>query len=63
MLSRLVLEEVLNSFVGNHLLVEDVSTSLGALYHLDHLGVGTSIGLTFLERSDCFLCHVLIWII
>ena len=33
-LTRLVLEEVLNGFVGNHLLIKDVSTSLGALYHL-----------------------------
>ena len=40
---NLVLEEVLYGLVGNHLLVEDVSTSLGALYHLDHLCVSATI--------------------
>ena len=40
---KLVLEEVLNSLVRNHLLVEDVSTSLGALYHLDNLCVSATI--------------------
>ena len=30
-----VLEEFLNGFVRNHLLIEDVSTGLGALHHLD----------------------------
>jgi len=39
----LVLEEVLNSLVGNHLLVEDVSTRLRALYHLDNLCVSATI--------------------
>ena len=38
----LVLKEVLNGLVGNHLLVEDVSTSLGALYHLDNLCVSVA---------------------
>jgi len=33
---ELVLEEVLNGFVGNHLLVEDVSTRLWAANHLDY---------------------------
>ena len=40
---QLVLEEVLNGFVGNHLLVKDVSTSLGALNHLDNLCVSATI--------------------
>ena len=53
----LVLEEIGDFLVAYHLLIEGVSTSLGALHHLDNLGVGTSIGLTGLERSDCFLCH------
>lgn len=38
-MNELVLEEVLNGLVRNHLLVKDISTSLGALYHLDYLGV------------------------
>lgn len=37
--SRLVLEEILHVFVANHFLIEDVSTSLGALHHLDDLGI------------------------
>lgn len=53
----LVLEEILDSFVGHHLLVKDVSTRLRALHHLDNLGVRTSVGLSFLQRCDCFLCH------
>ena len=56
----LVLEEVINLFVANHALVEGVSTSLGALYHLDNLGIATTIGLTGLESSGCFLCHSLL---
>ena len=56
-LTRLVLEEVLNGFVGNHLLIKDVSTSLGALYHLDNLRVSASILRTFVEGSNGFLCH------
>ena len=39
----LVLEEVLNGLIRNHLLVKDVSTSLGALYHLNHLCVSATI--------------------
>ena len=35
--SILILEEVLNILVRNHLLVEDVGTRLGALHHLNHL--------------------------
>ena len=35
----LVLEEVLDVFVANHSLVEDVGAGLGALDHLDYLGV------------------------
>lgn len=34
---KLVLEEVFNGLVRNHLLIKDVSASLGALYHLDNL--------------------------
>ena len=41
--SYLILKEVLNLFVRNHLLVEDVSTSLGALHHLDYLCVSATI--------------------
>ena len=55
----LVLEEVLDGLVGNHLLVEYVSAGLGALYHLDDLRVAAAIGLTRLEGSHCFLCHEL----
>ena len=40
---KLILEKVLNSLVRNHLLVEDVSTSLWALYHLDYLCVSATI--------------------
>ena len=40
---KLVLEEILNGLVGNHLLIEDVSTSLGALYHLNNLCVSATI--------------------
>ncbi len=39
----LVLEEVLNSLVRNHLLIKDVSTRLGALYHLDNLCISATI--------------------
>ena len=39
----LILKEVLNGLVRNHLLVEDVSTSLGAFYHLDYLCVSATI--------------------
>ncbi len=38
-----LLEEVLNGFVGNHLLVEDVSTRLGALHHTDNLRISATI--------------------
>lgn len=57
---RLVLEEVFYGLVGNHLLVEDVCTRLGAFYHLDYFGVRTPVGLAFLKRGDCFLCHSLL---
>ena len=40
---KLVLEEVFYLLVGNHLLVEDVSTRLRALYHLDNLCVSATI--------------------
>ena len=36
---RLVLEEILNGLIGNHLLVERVGTGLRVLHHLDNLGV------------------------
>jgi hypothetical protein len=39
----LILKEVLYGFVGNHLLVKDVSTSLGAFHHLDNLSVSATI--------------------
>ncbi len=55
----LVLEEVLDLLVGNHLLVEDVSTRLGALHHLDNLCVSATILRAFVEGSDGFLCHAL----
>ena len=53
----LVLEEILNGLVGNHLLVERVGARLRVLHHLDNLGVGTTFGSTRLQGSDCFLCH------
>ena len=40
---RRLLKEVLDGLIGNHLLVEDVSTSLGALHHLDNLCVSATI--------------------
>ena len=51
-------EELLDSFVGYHLFLEDVSARLRGLDHLDYLRVGTAVRL--LERCDCFLCHCLI---
>ena len=59
-LDGLVLEEIVNFFVTNHLLVKGISASLGALYHFDYLCIGTSVGLSGLERGDCFLCHFLL---
>ncbi len=56
----LVLEEIINLFVANHLLVKGIGTGLGALYHFDNLGIGTSVGLSGVERGDCFLCHILL---
>ena len=53
----LVLEEVLYGLIGNHLLVKDVSTSLGALYHLDNFCVCATILRAFMEGSNGFLCH------
>ena len=38
-------EELLNGFVGDHLFLEDVSTRLRGLDHLDDLRVGTTVGL------------------
>ena len=52
----LLLKEILDGLVGNHLLVECVAALLG-LDHLDDLGVAAAIGLTGLQGSDCFLCH------
>ena len=40
---KLILEEVLNGLVRNHLLIKDVCTSLRALYHLDYLCVSATI--------------------
>ena len=56
---RLVLEEILNSLVRYHLLIENVSTSLRALNHLDNLCICATIHVTFVEGSDRFLCHSL----
>ena len=47
----LVLEEILDGFVGNHLFVEGIGTRLWVLHHLDDLGVGTAVGLARLEGS------------
>lgn len=55
--NSLLLEEVLDGLVGDHLLIEDVGTRLGALHHLDNLGIGTTVVLTRLQCSDYFLCH------
>ena len=52
-------EEVLDGLVGNHLLVEHISTRLGALHHLDDLRISAAIGATFVKGSDSFLCHSL----
>ena len=61
--SILILEEVLNILVRNHLLVEDVGTRLGALHHLNHLCVSATILRTFVEGSNGFLCHTSVVII
>ena len=53
----LVLEEVLNSLVGNHLLVKAVRTALRILHHLDNLCVRTAISLAGTQGSHYFLCH------
>ena len=55
----LLFEEVLDCLVGNHLLVEHISTRLGALHHLDDLRISAAIGATFVKGSDSFLCHSL----
>ncbi len=39
----LFLEEVLNSLVRNHALIENVSASLGALHHFDDLCICATI--------------------
>lgn len=39
----LFLEEVLNSLIGNHLLIENVCTGLRALHHLNHLCISATI--------------------
>ena len=54
----LLFEEVLDGLVGNHLLVEHISTRLWALHHLDDLRISAAIGATFVKGSDCFLCHI-----
>lgn len=54
---ELVLEEIFNCFIGNHLLVKDVSASLGAFYHLDDLRVRAAVVFALLQCCDCFLCH------
>ena len=55
----LVLEEILHSLVGNHLLIERVGTVLRVLNHLDNFCIGTSVGLACTKRSHNFLCHCL----
>ena len=55
----LLFEEVLDGLVGNHLLVEHISTRLWALHHLDDLRISAAIGATFVKGSDSFLCHSL----
>ena len=57
--SGLVVEEILNSLVWYHLLIENVCTSLRALNHLDNLCICATIHVTFVEGSDRFLCHSL----
>ncbi len=54
---KLVLKEILNSLVRNHLLVKDVSACLGASLHLYNLCVCTPVLRTFMEGCDSFLCH------
>ena len=39
----LFLEEVLYCFVGHHLLIENISTGLRALYHFDNFGICSAI--------------------
>lgn len=36
-LSKSILKEILDGLIGNHLLIENISTGLGASYHLDNL--------------------------
>ena len=58
LLRRLVLKEVLYCLVGNHLLIENISTGLRTLHHFDNLCVSATILRTFVEGSNGFLCHV-----
>ena len=51
-----LLEELVHFLVQNDLLLEDVSTRLRRLNHLDALRVRTS-GVTGLQCCDRFLCH------
>ena len=57
---ELFLEEILNSLVRNHTLIENVGTSLRALNHLDNLGLCASVHRTFVEGSDRFFCHMIL---
>ena len=58
--NRLFLEEILYFLIGYHLLIEDVSTCLGALNHLDHFCISATILRSFVEGSNGFLCHILL---
>lgn len=55
---RALFEDLFDGVVGNHLLLEGVSTGFGRLNHLDDLGVGAAF--TLLQRCYGFLCHGLL---
>ena len=55
--ANLLCDSGFNLLVGNHFLLEDVSTGLRRLNHTDDLAVGTAF--TSLESGHCFLCHSL----
>ena len=55
-LEKLVFKELLYIFIEYHTLVKDICTRFGALDHLDHLGICSSVSLARLESSDYFFC-------
>lgn len=55
--ANLLCDSGFNLIIGNHFLLEDVSTGLRRLYHTDDLAVGTAFA--SLESGHCFLCHSL----